>query len=139
MSAATAEIWLHVRTDLCVRGRWIVIEKRLRAHDHTGDSISALRRLLIYKGLLQHSGPPVAAEPFHGDHATTVDTADRGDAGVDGDPVDHHRAGAALSEATAEFGSIERKLSAQHVQERCLGIDVDLMCHAIDGERDHLR
>jgi hypothetical protein len=52
MGATAAEIRLHVRTDLCVGRRWIVLEQRLRAHDHASDAISTLRRLLIDKSLL---------------------------------------------------------------------------------------
>src|SRR5262249_8322656 len=80
---------------------------------------------------------PGGAESFNGDDAPTLQGADRGDAGVDGRALDHHRAGATLTQAAAELGTIQRELTAQHVKERRLGVHIELMGIAIDRQRDH--
>ena len=51
--AAAAEVGAHVLADLLVRGCRIASQQRLRAHDHAGDAVAALRRLLVDEGPLQ--------------------------------------------------------------------------------------
>ena len=51
--------------------------------------------------------------------------------------VDQHRAGAALAEAAAELGAVERQVVAQHVEQRRVGVGVDLVRCAVDVEGDH--
>src|SRR5215813_11537486 len=114
VSATTAEIRLHMRTDFRVGRRRIVIEQGLRAHDHAGDAIPALGRLLSDKGLLQDSGFLFGAQPLHRDDTSTLQGADWGDARVNGHAVEHDRAGTALTQSAAEFRAIHRERTAQH-------------------------
>ena len=46
----------HVAANLGIRRRRILLQQRLGAHDHSGDAITALRRLLVDEGALQRAG-----------------------------------------------------------------------------------
>ena len=54
-----------------------------------------------------------------------------------GSPSTMHRAGAALAEAAAELGAVERQIVAQHVKQRRVRIGIDRMRVAVDIEVDH--
>ena len=59
------------------------------------------------------------------------------DAGQDRLAVDHHRAGAALAEAAAELGAVQGEFVAQRVEERGVGIGVDLVIAPVDRQLHH--
>src|SRR5262249_37548084 len=56
MCAAAAQIGLHVTADLIVGQVGIFLQQRLRAHDHSGNAIATLRRLLVNESLLKCAG-----------------------------------------------------------------------------------
>ena len=74
------------------------------------------------------------AEAFERGHLGAVERADRRHARSNGASAHNHRARAALSEAAPEFRSVQREVVAQHVEQRCRGIDVDRVSLAINGQ-----
>src|ERR1700732_3751486 len=64
-----------------------------------------------------------------------ADCRDRRDAGADRLAVEMHRASAALRQAAAEMRIIQSEIVAQHIKERGVGIDDDVVTLAIDVQR----
>ena len=118
----------------------VALEQRLRAHHHAGDAVAALRRLLLDEGALHRTRacsivprPSTVVISRPSSSATGVTHENTALA------VDHHRAGAALAEAAAELRAVQLEVVAQHVEQRRLGIGVDLVALAVDVEAYHLR
>ena len=126
--------WARISSSV---GRGVALEQRLGAHDHAGDAVAALRRLLGLEGGGSGPGLRRRCQPFERADLALAQRGDRHQAGEDRLAVDQDGAGAALAEAAAELGAVERQLVAQHVEQRRVGIDVDLVRLAVDGEGDH--
>ena len=119
-------------------GRGVALEQRLGAHDHAGDAVAALRRLLGLEGDRQQAGLAVGRrQAFERAHLAIAQRGDRHEAGEDRLAVEQDGAGAALAQPAAELGAVECQLVAQHVEQRRVGIDIDLVGLAVDGEGDH--
>jgi len=83
-----------------------------------------LPRLATLLGITDAAG---TAATFERDDLGLRQRADRHDAGARRSAVNEDRAGAALTEPAAEFGSVELKIVAQHVEQR----RVQIGCHAV--------
>src|SRR5215470_661226 len=86
-----------------------------------------LRRLLLDESGLQRVELLKRPKTFERDDLGLRKRTDRHGAGARRSAVDEHRAGAALTEPAAEFGSVELKIVAQHVEQR----RVQIGCHAV--------
>jgi hypothetical protein len=106
--------------DLGVVGR-DSLQQRLRAHDHAGDAVAALRGLLVDEG--RCSTPGLGGVPRPSTVRTGAVPTATPAAGRTAPPrlPDHHGAGAALAQAAAELGAVQLQVVAQHVQQRCIG------------------
>ena len=137
MGAAAAQIGFECGADLGVARGGLALQQRLRAHHHARDAVAALRRLLVDEG--RCIGPGSSAVPRPSTvvilRPSSIRTGD--DAGEDRLAVDQHRAGAALAETAAELGAVQREIVAQHVEERRVGIGVDLMVAPVDRQLHH--
>src|SRR5262249_46226871 len=111
MRAASAQIGFHMRADLCLGGRRLPIKQGLRAHDHTGDAVAALRRLLVDEGLLQSPRLLRCAKPLDSRDVAILQRDYGRQAGVDGLAVNDNRAGAALPHAAAELRAVQAELA----------------------------
>src|SRR5882757_342356 len=134
MRAAAAEVAVECLPDLAVGRRRISLQQRRRAHQDAGNAIAALQRLLGDERALQW------VWLFGGAKAL-----DRGDILVRHRPERHiagrHRAvphdditGAALAGAAAEMRPGHAELCAQNIQQRSIGIGVDLRLRAIEAK-----
>jgi hypothetical protein len=137
MRAAAAQIRLHVRAQILLRRFRIALEQRLRAHDHAGDAVAALRGLVLDERALQRPGMLGGAEAFDRAHVARTDRGDRHQAREGRLAVDDDGAGAALAEPAAELRAVQVQVVAQRVQQRRGWIDVERVPHAVDGEGDH--
>ena len=72
-------------------GFGVRLEQRLRAHDHAGDAVAALRGLLLDEGALHDARRLGAAEPFDGSDRPRRTHRDRHQAGEHGLAIDHAR------------------------------------------------
>ena len=115
----------------------IPLQQGLRPHHHAGDTIAALRRLLLDEGALDRRRRLDRSQAFERRDLPALQQHQRRDAGQHRLAVDDHRAGAALAEAAAEFGGVELEIVAQHIEQRRIGIRVDLMVLTIDLQCHH--
>ena len=87
---------------------------------------------------------------LHGVQAIVAlaDTLDRGDllafsglnrrdAGTDRRAIEVYRAGAALGDATAELRARQAGLFANRPEQRCIGLDIQFVCLAVDVQSNH--
>jgi hypothetical protein len=93
--------------DLRTSGMRMLQNKRMSAHDHSGDAVSTLCGLLFDERVLQGSGLLDGTQSLHGGDLFTFEPAHRGDAGEDRFTIDYDRAGAALTYSAAVLGRIE--------------------------------
>src|SRR5579862_6832256 len=135
--AATAEVRRHVAANLGVARRGIRVEQRLRAHDHAGDAIAALRRLLVEERALQRIRIVHAAQRLDRANRAPAEHRDRRDAREHSLAVDDDRARAALTEAAAELRAVQLQMVPQHVKKRRIGIGVDRVPLIVDDKVDH--
>src|SRR2546422_10806245 len=119
MGVATAEHAGHGLLDFDVCGFWFAIQKCLGSHDDAIDAKSALHRLLIDERLLNRVRLLEASEAFERRDLRSRDSAHRRDAGTYCLAFDDHRAGSALTETATELRPAQRKIVAQHVEQRC--------------------
>src|SRR5262249_8424115 len=135
VGAAAADIG-EIGVDVGVARIGIAPEVRRRRHDLAGLAVAALRHLLSEPGLL-HRMPAVRRQTFDGGDLGAVEAADGHGAGSHRLPVDMYRAGAALGDAAAVFGSGEPDLLTQHPQQRSLVLDIEPMRGPVDLDGDH--
>ena len=107
MGPATAQIGGKRQPDLGLGGLFFAVEQRLGQHDHSGDTVAALRRLLSDESSLKRVRLLDGADAFERRDLRLHERADWRDAGPHWGAVDEHRAGAALAKPAAELGGIE--------------------------------
>ena len=122
MGPAAAQVAGKTQPDLGLAWLLVAVEQRFGHHDHAGDAVAALRRLLRHESGLQRVRPLDGTQTLESGDLRLPERADRGDAGAHWGAVDEHGAGAALAKAAAELGSIEAKIIAQHVEQRGIRI-----------------
>src|SRR5258708_1405856 len=127
MGPAAAEIAAQSESDLGLARVRVTVKNRFGHRDHAGNAVAALRRLLLDESGLQRVGLLKRPKTFERDDLGLRKRTDRHGAGARRSAVDEHRAGAALTEPAAEFGSVELKIVAQHVEQR----RVQVGCHAV--------
>ena len=96
MRAATTEVAGQGGLDLVIGGLGILIEKSLGRHDHAVDTVTALRRLLVDKGLLDIVHPLDRPRTVERGDGFVLRCADWSNAGTKGVTVHDHGASAAL-------------------------------------------
>src|SRR5579871_1831683 len=136
MSAAAAQIGGKRQPDLRLAWLRVAVKQRLGQHDHAGDAVAALHRLLRYESGLQRVRPLDGPESFERGDLRLPKHGDWRDAGAHRSAVDEHRAGAALAEPAAELGRVEAKIIAQHVEQRRVGFGRYAMHRAVHLETD---
>src|SRR5262249_29279369 len=77
------------------------------------------------------------AEAFDGGDALALDRLDPRRAAAQRLAGGRDGAGAAERRAAAELRALQAQMIAQHPEERRVGLDVDALGAAVDGERDH--
>src|SRR5262249_4707062 len=105
---AATEISGHCRFDFGFRRLRTLIQECLGLHDHSAGAISALCSLLFNERMLYGVRVLRISEAFQRHDLRIAHIADRRNAGARRLAVDDDSACAALSKATAEFGSVER-------------------------------
>ncbi len=137
--AAAAQVVRQRRADLGVGRARPGVEQRDRRDDHAVQAVAALRRLRVDERLLdamqRAAATLVRGQAFERGHGASVDAV-RGDHARARDPaVDEHGARAALAEAAAVLRAVERKVVAQHVQQRRARRRVEPHRAAVDDQR----
>src|SRR5438874_6230692 len=115
---AAAQIASKCQLDLGFARLLFAVEQRFGHHDHAGDAVAALYRLLLDESGLQRVRLLDGTDTFERRYLRLPKRADWQDAGTHRGAVDEHRAGAALAKPAAELGAIEAKIIAQHVEQR---------------------
>ncbi len=133
---ATADVAVHRRHDLIVRGIRRAREQRRAAHDLSGLAVAALRHVDLFPGALC-GVIAVGRQPFDGGDPPAAHLAGRHRAGPGRDAVEMNGAGAAEAAAAAELGADQIEVIAQHPEQRRLRINVELDGAVVDGERNH--
>ena len=107
--------------------------------DQAARAIAALRGVFFEKRALHGVELAVVAEPLDGDDLAALEFGHGADAAQHLLPVGNHRAGAALLEPAAELGAHQPEPVAQHVDQRRIGVRLDLADRAVDrqGELGH--
>jgi hypothetical protein len=96
MSAAAAKIGAHVLSNFVIVRMRISVQQRLRAHNHAGNTVATLRRLLVDEGLLELVWPAVFEQTLKSRDLSFAHRGYRQQAGKRWLPLDVNGAGAAL-------------------------------------------
>jgi hypothetical protein len=105
--AASAQVRLHVRTDFVIARIGILLQQRLRAHDHSSNAIATLRCLFVNESLLNCGWFLSAAETFDRQDFAAIERCNRQKTGEHREAVDHDGARATLAHAASELGGVE--------------------------------
>ena len=136
MGTAAAQIAGKSEPDLGLARLLVAVEQRFGQHDHAGDAVAALRRLLLNESGLQRVRPLDGAEAFERGDLQLPERADCRDAGAHRGAVDEHHAGAALAKPAAELGGIEAKIIAQHIEQRRVRLGQHAVHRAVHPEAE---
>ena len=117
-------------------GRRLAVEQRLGREHHPRNADPALHPALVDERVLQRVHPAFVEQAFDGLDGRAVGLVGHHQAGVDGLPVDDHRAGAALALAAPFLRAGEPKVLAQHVEEALVGPRAQPHRAPVQGERD---
>lgn len=140
MRAAAAQIVIERTSNLVARRCRIAVEQRLGRDQDAAETIAALARLLLKKGLLQRMRLVRRAKAFDGRDAAAGDACDRAPAGFHRRAINQNKAAAALLKATAETRADQPELIAQDIEQRHVVVRHDnIDGPAVDGEGDGLR
>src|ERR1041385_1455795 len=93
-------------------------KQRLALHDHSVGAVAALSGLFLDKGRLHRIWLFWSPQSFDGRDGTSLGLSNRNAAGAGHLAVDQDRARSALSQAAAEFRSMQSDRISKHVQQR---------------------
>src|SRR5260370_14986997 len=134
MRSAAAEVVLERLADVALGGAgWPAREEGGGLHHHAVDAVAALSRLLLDEGLLDGMGLLRGPQAFEGHHLA-LDLRDGRHTGSERLAVDQDRAGSALREPAAELGTVQAEVVAQDVEQRGVGLDIELVGLAVDHD-----
>src|SRR3977135_29253 len=111
-------------------------QQRLGAHDHAVETVATLRGLFPDEGVLHRIGMIACAKTLERHNVALDAAADRDNAGPRHDAVNEYGTGPAFAEPAAVFRSVQFKIVAQHVEQRGLGVSVDVVDPAVDCQAD---
>src|SRR5271156_1200210 len=132
VGAAAANVSCHRRVDVSVVWVGRIREQRGGGHDLSGLAVAALHHFEAEPRFLDFASRLRRADALDGRHLAVADRADRQQAGTHRPPVDMHRAGAALRDPAAEFGSREADHIPQGPEQRRISRDVDRFALSVD-------
>src|SRR5258706_3767839 len=138
ISPAAADVARHAKVDVVVRGTSLFTEQHSCSHDLSRLAITTLRHVLGNPRLLQRTSK-LRQQTFDRNNLLSLGARNRRYARAHCFAIEVNGAGAALSHPTAEFGSRQPKRLAEHPEQRCRRIDIDLMPFSIDVECGHKR
>jgi hypothetical protein len=118
MRSAPAQVAGQRALGIVARRMRLSVEQRDGAHDHAGNAVPALRRLLRDERDLHRMRQVAGADALDRRDRLPCDAADLDAAGARGFAVDQHGARPALPDAAAVLGAGEAKTIAQHEQQR---------------------
>src|SRR5262249_26009736 len=107
-------------------------------HDHAGLAVSALRNVVVDPGLLHLVQNPSLGEPLDGRDLLALGGAHRQRARAHGLTVDMHRASTALGYSAPVLGAGQADVLANHPEQRCVRVDIDVVRLSIDGQTSHV-
>jgi len=136
MRATAAKIVAQRIQRLFLGGMGIALQQRLGGHDHAAQTIAALRGLLTDKGILHRIGIVARAEAFEGYDVASDTARDRDHASPRRHLIDQHGAGAAFAKTAAEFGAVQFKIIAQHVEQGGVRRGANVVDPAVHPEAD---
>src|SRR5215216_5934598 len=111
------------------------VQQVVDGHDHAGDAEAALHGPLLDEGPLDVGQLALGAEALDGADVAADGVGAHHAAGGDQDPVQQHRAGAALALLAGVLGAGQAEALAQHVQQALPDPGVaDLVLLAVDGQ-----
>ena len=117
----------------------LFVEEGGDGHDHAALAIAALRNVVLdprFPHLVQDA---VLGQPLDGGDLPADSIRDGDAAGTSGDPVDQHRASAALRNASAVLGSRQTNLLPDGPQKRHVRFDVDVVVSPLTLSLDMFR
>src|SRR5215469_15183760 len=133
---AATDIAFHRAIDVGIARLGILLEEPDRRHDLARLTVAALHDVELLPGAL-YGTRDLAADAFDGGDLAVADIADLRLAGAHRIAVEMDGAGAAERQAAAELGAGEVELVAQGPEEGHVGLRIDVVRRAIDGEADH--
>src|SRR2546428_558369 len=135
---AAAEIAADRLGDLRARRVPVLIEQRLRRHEHPRRAVAALRGALFGERGLQRMKLGAAREPFDGRHVGVADRHRQREAREHRRAVDEHGARAALAELAAVLRAGEAELLTKDFEERVVRLRRDGARLAVHAEGEEL-
>src|SRR6266404_4177206 len=136
MRTATAKIAVQRAPDLFAGRTRVSHQERSRAHQDSGNAIATLQGLLGDERALQGMRLLRAPQPFDGGDVLIRNRPQRRVARGDRMIADNDVAGAAFIGAAPEMWPGHAELPAQDIEQRTIGIGVDIGLDAIEAESD---
>ena len=115
----------------------LIPQQRGGRHHHARLAVPALGRLVLYPGLLHLGQLAVYGKALNGFDLLALEAGNRHRTGSQWQAIDQHRARAADADAAAIFGAGQPEVIAQHPEQRGLGIDIESVLFAVDGQLGH--
>src|SRR5262245_52073049 len=138
VAGAPAQVSGDRAADLVLAGRLVAVEQRASRHHHARRAIATLQAVLLHEALLDGvelavlletlDRPDVASVGLHGQHR----------AGLHGNAVEEHRAGAAMRGVAADVGPREAEALAQQLDQEQARLHRGFPAGAVDVERDRM-
>src|SRR5260370_17637351 len=114
------------------------VEEGLGGQDHHRDAVAALHGAVLDEGRLQRMQMLGVAQPLDSDDRAPAALLGEQDAGVYRLAVEQDRANTAFGLETVLLGAGHAELASQHVQQRPMRLDHELMALAVDREVERL-
>jgi hypothetical protein len=138
MGTAPAEIVVHSRNDL-IAGRFRVrYQETVGLENHAGRAESALKGIVLDKGLLDRVKLAVFGEPLNGFDVSSRDVPHGQLTGGNRLVVQKDRTGAAQTLSATKFRSGKGQIVSQNPQERSIRVDFDTDGFVVEGKLDGL-
>lgn len=134
--AATTDIG-HRCVDVGIGGFGLGLEQRCGRHQHARLAIAALGHFMIEPGLLHFVQDLARSQALDGGDFSALNRPGWNRTRTQGCAIKMDRASIALGNAAAVFGTSQSNLLADSPEQRCVGVNVDSLGLAIDGQTDH--
>ena len=118
--AASAQVPAQRLAHLVRRGLRVLLHERNARHDHPGRAVSALTAHVTHEAFLHRMQCPVLADSFDRGDVVTRRVEREQHAGIDGQPVHQHRAGAALPQIAGLLRAGQAEVFAKCEEQRAL-------------------
>ena len=118
VAGAAAQIARDAPANLFLTGRWILLQKDIRRHQHARCAVAALQPVLLFESFLQRMKHAIFAEAFDSHQFAAIGLYRKHGAGLDELTVKHDGAGPAMGCVAADVRARESGNAAYEVHQQ---------------------